>query len=63
MYKEVLRSIEGVEIYAIISMLVFFALFVGLLAWFVLADKERLERWARLPLDEDAPQDHATGET
>ena len=56
MYREVLSSIEGIEIYPIVSLLIFFAFFVGVLAWFVLADKDRLERWARLPLDEDIPE-------
>ena len=52
MYKEVLGSIEGVEIYPIISLLIFFSFFVALLAWFFLADRERLQGLARLPLDE-----------
>lgn len=54
MYKEVLRSIEGIEIYPIVSLLIFFAFFVGLAAWFFLADKERLRRDALLPLDSAA---------
>lgn len=51
MYKEVLRSIEGVEMYPIISLLVFFAFFTVLLGWFFLADRERLNELAALPLD------------
>jgi hypothetical protein len=54
MYKEVLRSIEGIEIYPIISLLIFFYFFVGLLAWYLLADGDRLQRLARLPLDQEA---------
>jgi len=54
MYKEVLRSIEGIEIYPIISLLIFFCFFVGLLAWYLLADGDRLQRLARLPLDQEA---------
>ena len=38
MYKEVLRSIEGIEIYPIISLLIFFAFFVGVGVWFFAAD-------------------------
>ena len=52
MYKEVLRSIEGIEIFPIVSLLIFFTLFVGLCAWSVLADGDRLQRYAHLPLDE-----------
>ena len=51
MYKEVLRSIEGIEIYPIVSLLIFFAFFVGLAVWFFAADRERLRRAALLPLD------------
>jgi len=54
MYKEVLRSIEGIEIYPIVSLLIFFAFFVGLAVWFFAADRERLRRAAMLPL-ESAP--------
>lgn len=56
MYKEVLRSIEGIEIYPVISLLIFFVFFVGLLAWFVLADRDKLQRLAHLPLDDQTDQ-------
>ncbi len=51
MYKDVLRSIEGIEVYPIISLLVFFTFFTVLLAWFFLADRDRLDDLAALPLD------------
>lgn len=54
MYKEVLSAIDGVEIYPIISLLIFFSFFVGVGAWFFLADRERLQRLAQLPLDGEA---------
>jgi cytochrome c oxidase cbb3-type subunit IV len=54
MYKEVLRSIEGIEIYPIISLLIFFVFFVGMAAWFFAADRERLRRASLLPLDAPA---------
>ncbi len=60
MYKEVLASIEGIEIYPIISLVIFFSFFVGLLAWFVLADRDRLQRLARLPLDKGTTHREAT---
>ncbi|MBT4098102.1 MAG: CcoQ/FixQ family Cbb3-type cytochrome c oxidase assembly chaperone [Gemmatimonadetes bacterium] len=60
MYKEVLASIDGVAIYPIISLVIFFTFFVGLLAWFVLADRTRLQRFARLPLDDDNADKEAT---
>jgi len=51
MYKEVLRSIEGIEIYPIVALLIFFAFFVGVIVWSVGIDKERLRELSLLPLD------------
>lgn len=51
MYKEVLSSIDGVEIYPIFSLLVFFSFFVVLTVWFFSADGKRLRDMAQLPLD------------
>jgi hypothetical protein len=55
MYKEVLQSIEGVSIYPIISLLIFFTFFVGVAVWYVRADKESLRQAARLPLEPASP--------
>ncbi|NKB69346.1 MAG: cbb3-type cytochrome c oxidase subunit 3 [Candidatus Latescibacteria bacterium] len=51
MYKEVLQSIEGVEIFSAVSMLIFLGFFVAMTAWFLRADKEQLKEAAALPLD------------
>ncbi len=51
MYKNVLQSIEGVGIYPIISLLIFFGLFTAVLIWFFKADKNHLKRMADMPLD------------
>ncbi|MBT4498438.1 MAG: cbb3-type cytochrome c oxidase subunit 3 [Gemmatimonadetes bacterium] len=56
MYKEVLRSIEGIEIYPIIALLIFFAFFVGVIVWSTRIDKERLRELSILPLDGEAAQ-------
>lgn len=50
MYKNVLESIPGVEYWPIISLLIFFSVFVGLIVWFFRADKHRLQELAQLPL-------------
>lgn len=52
MYKEVLSSIDGVEIYPIFSLLVFFSFFLVLSVWFYSADGDKLRRLANLPLDQ-----------
>lgn len=56
MYKEVLRSIEGIEIYPIIALLIFFFFFVGVIVWSARIDKERLRELSLLPLDGEAAQ-------
>lgn len=48
-----LEKIDGVEIYPIISLLIFFAFFV-LVAYLVIkTDKKEIEEMSRLPLDND----------
>jgi cytochrome c oxidase cbb3-type subunit IV len=56
MYKEVLRSIEGIEIYPIVALLIFFAFFVGVIIWSARMDKEQLRELALLPLDDEVPK-------
>lgn len=51
MYKNILQSIQGVEIYPLISMMIFFGLFVSVLVWFFRADKSHLKRMAEMPLE------------
>jgi hypothetical protein len=53
MYKEVLRSIDGVEVFPVISLLLFFAFFVGVVVWSIGLDRQRVSELARLPLDGD----------
>ncbi|MBS1537364.1 MAG: cytochrome C oxidase Cbb3 [Bacteroidetes bacterium] len=51
MYKNILQSIQGVEIYPLISMMIFFGLFLSVIVWFFRADKRHLQEMAELPLD------------
>ncbi len=55
MFKNVLESIAGVEIYPVISLLLFFTLFGVVIVWFFRADKQRLQRISHIPLDEETP--------
>ena len=52
MYKEILRSIENVEIYPIISLLLFVAFFVGMFIWVVRVPKSYVDHMKSLPMDE-----------
>jgi len=51
MFKEVLQSIEGVEIYTIISMIIFILFFIGMIIWLFKVDKKYIKEMSELPLD------------
>lgn len=53
MYKEVLRSMEGIEIYPSISLILFFVFFILLIGYLIRTGKQRWEHAANLPLDND----------
>lgn len=50
MYKNVLQGIAGIDIYPVISFIIFFAFFLGLLLYVVLSDKKHLTAMSELPL-------------
>jgi cbb3-type cytochrome oxidase subunit 3 len=53
MYKEVLRSMEGVEIYPSISLILFFLFFILLVGYLIKTGKQPWEHAANLPLESD----------
>ena len=53
MYKEVLRSIEGIGIFPSISLVLFLGFFIGLIIYLVRKGKSHFEDAARLPLESD----------
>jgi hypothetical protein len=55
MYTDILRGIEGIGIFPVVSLLLFVAVFTVVLAWAVRADRSRLDRHAALPLTEAPP--------
>lgn len=48
-----LTSIDGIEIYPIISLLIFFLFFVGLGIYIFRADKEKINEIKNIPLDDE----------
>ncbi len=58
MFKNVLESISGVEIYPIISMILFIIVFCGMLIWAFRKDRNYLSRMAEMPLDDEQPVPH-----
>jgi cbb3-type cytochrome oxidase subunit 3 len=53
MFKEVLQSIEGVEFYTIISMIIFILFFIGMTIWLFKVDKKYIQSMSELPLIEE----------
>jgi cytochrome c oxidase cbb3-type subunit IV len=51
MYKNVLQTIQNVEIYPIISLVIFVLFFGGMLVWAFRAKREYLSAMANLPLE------------
>jgi cytochrome c oxidase cbb3-type subunit 4 len=51
--KHNLETIVGVEIYPILSLLIFFTFFVGLTIWVFTYSKEKIDELSDLPLNED----------
>lgn len=49
--KNHMDSIAGIEIYPIISLLIFFVFFVALFYWVVTAKKDYIKTVSNLPLD------------
>jgi cytochrome c oxidase cbb3-type subunit IV len=52
MFKEVLQSIDGIEFYTIVSMIIFILIFIGVTIWLFKADKNYIKKMSELPLDE-----------
>jgi len=51
--KHHMEGIDGVSIYPMISLLIFFIFFAALFFWVVKAKKEYIDTVSRLPLDND----------
>jgi cbb3-type cytochrome oxidase subunit 3 len=51
--KDNLATIDGVEIYPIISLLIFVLFFTGVLVWALRVDKKKVEALEQMPLLED----------
>ncbi|MEX2350606.1 MAG: CcoQ/FixQ family Cbb3-type cytochrome c oxidase assembly chaperone [Flavobacteriaceae bacterium] len=49
-----MESIDGIEIYPIISLLIFFIFFAILFLWVFTAKKKYIEQVSNIPLEEEA---------
>ncbi len=50
MYKDILNSINGVEIFPIIALIIFFIVFISMIIWVIKLDKTRIKKMSLLPL-------------
>jgi cytochrome c oxidase cbb3-type subunit IV len=53
MYKEILRSIGGIDVYPVVSLVIFVTFFAIVIARALRMDARRVGRLAALPLDSD----------
>ena len=52
-FSNYLTSIENVSIYPIITLILFFTVFVGAVIWIYTRDKEYISELENIPLDND----------
>lgn len=55
MYKDVLRTIAGIEVFPMLSLVVFVSVFALMLLWVTRLDRRRLDTLAHLPLRDATP--------
>lgn len=53
MYKSVLQSIEGIAIYPIFTLLLFFSFFVAMVVWVIRMDKKKINLLSHLPFEDE----------
>jgi hypothetical protein len=55
MFKYYFERIQDIEVFPVISMLIFVLFFIALLIWVVKADKQYINSMEHLPLEEEKP--------
>lgn len=53
MYKQLLESIVGVELYPILSLVLFMVIFAAVIVWVIRMDKKKVTHMSNLPLEND----------
>jgi flagellar biogenesis protein FliO len=57
MFKHYFERVQDVEVFPVISLLIFVIFFITLLIWVVKADKKYIKSMEHLPLSEETPGD------
>lgn len=50
MYKEILQSIDNIQVWPVVSFVIFFLFFIFLLWWALTADRNFIRQMSELPL-------------
>ncbi len=53
MFKHYFEQIEGVEIWPIISLILFFTIFIFTVIWILLLDKKYIQKMKGLPFEDE----------
>ena len=59
MYKNVLQNITDIEIWPVISFIIFFVFFLCLLAWVFTVDKKFIAKMSALPIENEENSESA----
>jgi cytochrome c oxidase cbb3-type subunit 4 len=52
MYKNVLQSIENIQVWPVVSFVIFFVFFLCLLLWVFTTDKKFIDKMKSLPIED-----------
>lgn len=58
--KHHMETIAGIEIFPLISLVIFFLFFVGLIIYIIRVDKKSIHEISRIPLDSNADSNELT---
>jgi hypothetical protein len=62
MYREVLQSIKGADVFAVIALIIFILFFVLVAVRLLRMDKDHLKKMAQLPLEPENNSQNFKGE-
>jgi len=62
MYREVLQSIKGADVFAVIALIIFILFFVFIAVRLIRMDKDHLKKMAQLPLEPENNSQNFKGE-
>ncbi|MCC6865744.1 MAG: hypothetical protein IT280_06240 [Ignavibacteria bacterium] len=51
MYKQILQNISGIEIFPVISLIIFFTFFIAVIIWSFTRNKKYISKMENIPLE------------